>query len=93
MSDIRAQSRRDAEFDRLLDRMDTPTYPWVEPLVRDAYEMGKRHGDEALKANLRYAVEVALVFGRALRSADSVWNEGDEADMDRLNDLWANVKP
>lgn len=49
MSDIRAQSRRDAEFDRLLNRMFTPDCSWVPPLIREAYEMGKRHGREEAK--------------------------------------------
>lgn len=48
MSDIRAQSRRDAEFDRLLaeERQDWTGYS--EGAMRDAYEMGKRHGRESV---------------------------------------------
>ena len=45
MSDIQAQARRDAEFDRLLAQCDIG-YP--EGPMRDAYETGKRH--EAEKA-------------------------------------------
>lgn len=43
MSDIQAQARRDAEFDRLLAKCDGVAE--VAP-VQEAYEMGKRHGIE-----------------------------------------------
>jgi hypothetical protein len=43
MSDIQAQARRDAEFDRLLAQCDIG-YP--DGPMREAYEMGKRHGRE-----------------------------------------------
>lgn len=49
MSDIRAQSRRDAEFDRLLNDRDDVDYGYTEQAMREAYEMGKRHGREEAK--------------------------------------------
>jgi hypothetical protein len=42
MSDIQAQARQDAEFDQLdMERWESTTED-----MRDAYEMGKRHGAE-----------------------------------------------
>lgn len=51
MSDIRSQSRRDAEFDRLLTnlRICGGCGNDNESDLRDAYEMGKRHGMEEAK--------------------------------------------
>jgi hypothetical protein len=45
MSDIQAQAKRDAEFDRLLCyESDKVVYDATD--MTDAYEMGKRHGRE-----------------------------------------------
>ena len=60
MSDIQAQARRDAEFDRLLAELyhDVPFVGrlYTEDALRDAYEMGKRHGVEhALEVSEKWA--------------------------------------
>lgn len=52
MSDIRAQSRREAEFDRLLRDSERPgdgCY-YDDAGMQAAYEMGKRHGREECPA-------------------------------------------
>lgn len=57
MSDIRAQSRRDAEFDRLLVSS-AGIYSgarYHEHHVREAYEMGKRHGREEIEVKVAYS--------------------------------------
>lgn len=49
MSDIRAQSRRDAEFDRLLSERacaNPSKAKYTEEDMQAAHEMGKRHGRE-----------------------------------------------
>lgn len=46
MSDIKAQSRRDAEFDAFLAESKDPDFEYDVDDMHRAYEMGKRHGAE-----------------------------------------------
>jgi hypothetical protein len=56
MSDIQAQAKRDAEFDRLLAELMNEKYvDYTAWDMRQAYEMGKRHGREEIEVKVAYS--------------------------------------
>ena len=74
MSDIQAQAKRDAEFDRLLAELMNEKYvDYTAWDMRQAYEMGKRHGREEDDA------EYDVVICDSLRCRDGSRMPGFEA--------------